>query len=207
MPLFPDPALEKQFQLLQQSSRYAVSLCQRKPELLAELLASGDLLRSYSEGELNHRLRDQLAGVVDRDVLGERLRLLRQREILRVIWRDFNRLADTMETTRDMSLLAECCIGRALDWLHDELALAHGEPCSAAGAQQRMLVIAMGKLGARELNLSSDVDLIFAYPEAGTTDTEQRPISNQEFFVKLGQRLIAALDQGTVEGFVFRVDM
>jgi glutamate-ammonia-ligase adenylyltransferase len=205
--VFPSPALEKQFQRLQHSSQYAVSLCQRKPELLAELLASGDLSRSYSEDELDHRLQDLLAGVVDRDILGERLRRLRQREMLRVIWRDFNRLAKTLETTRDMSLLAECCISRAQDWLHKELAQVHGEPRSSTGASQQMLVIAMGKLGARELNLSSDVDLIFAYPEAGTTDAGQRPISNQEFFIKLGQRLITALDQVTAEGFVFRVDM
>ena len=65
----------------------------------------------------------------------------------------------------------------------------------------------MGKMGAYELNISSDIDLIFAYPESGETQGGRRSVSNQEFFVRLGQKLIAALDRQTADGFVFRVDM
>ena len=70
-----------------------------------------------------------------------------------------------------------------------------------------MIVLAMGKLGARELNVSSDIDLIFAYPESGTTDGSEKQLSNEEFFTRVGRGVINALDQITAEGFVFRVDM
>jgi glutamate-ammonia-ligase adenylyltransferase len=207
VPAITDAALTGQYERLRRASRFAAKLCDRNPELLRELLASGDLQRSYEESELDGRLAAALTDVADRDVLLQRLRQLRQREILRVMWRDFNDLAPTMETTRDMSLLAEACIARAADWLHRELVTVCGEPLGDDGEPQRLLVIAMGKLGARELNLSSDVDLVFAYPESGQTQGGPRSISNQEFFIKLGQRLIKALDQTTVDGFVFRVDM
>ena len=64
-----------------------------------------------------------------------------------------------------------------------------------------------GKLGAHELNLTSDIDLIFGYPEGGETEGVKRPLDNQEFFIRLGQKLIKALDAITVDGFVFRTDM
>ena len=82
-----------------------------------------------------------------------------------------------------------------------------GKPLDSCGNEQKLLVIAMGKMGGGELNLSSDIDLIFAYPEAGETLGAKRSVSNQQFFERLGQRLIASLDAQTVDGFVFRVDM
>src|SRR5699024_6334898 len=72
---------------------------------------------------------------------------------------------------------------------------------------QQLVILGMGKLGAYELNLSSDVDLIFTYPEGGETQGAKRNIDNQEFFTRLGQKLIKALDTITVDGFVFRMDM
>src|SRR6185369_9541833 len=71
---------------------------------------------------------------------------------------------------------------------------------------QEMLVIAMGKLGGCELNVSSDVDLIFVYPEDGDTDG-RRSVSNQDFFSRLGRKLITSLQEITRDGYVFRVDM
>ncbi|MGK9568506.1 hypothetical protein O6461_24750, partial [Salmonella enterica subsp. enterica] len=76
-----------------------------------------------------------------------------------------------------------------------------------SGEAQHMVILGMGKLGAVELNLSSDIDLIFAYPEGGETVGVKRALDNQEFFIRLGQKLIKALDPMTVDGFVFRVDM
>ena len=83
----------------------------------------------------------------------------------------------------------------------------HGAPLTAEGARAQLWVMGMGKLGAHELNLSSDIDLIFGYPEGGETEGVKRPLDNQEFFIRLGQRLIKALDAITVDGFVFRTDM
>ncbi|HYM48643.1 MAG TPA: bifunctional [glutamate--ammonia ligase]-adenylyl-L-tyrosine phosphorylase/[glutamate--ammonia-ligase] adenylyltransferase, partial [Burkholderiaceae bacterium] len=90
-----------------------------------------------------------------------------------------------------------------------ELAAVHGIPRSTGGVPQDLLVVGMGKLGGGELNVSSDIDLIFVYDEDGETHGEnvRRRISNHEFFAQLGRRLIALLNDVTADGFVFRVDM
>lgn len=207
LPEIDDRELAGQLQRLLAASKFASALGQQHPDTMSELVASGDLKRRYSEDHLVKVLQQRLLGCDSGDELAIRLRRFRQREMLRIVWRDFNRLVATMETTRDTSLLAEACVNAAQQWWHQQLVVEFGEPRSADGGAQQLLVIAMGKLGARELNLSSDIDLIFSYPEAGRTDGNARSLSNQEFFIKLGQRLIAALDQTTAEGFVFRVDM
>jgi glutamate-ammonia-ligase adenylyltransferase len=82
----------------------------------------------------------------------------------------------------------------------------YGQPRSAAGAPQPLLVIAMGKLGGGELNFSSDVDLVLLFPEHGDTDGA-RAIANEEFFTRLGQALARLLGTPTADGFVLRVDL
>ncbi len=201
------PDLDAQQARFFAASRFARITCERHPDVLEELRASGDLEASYDDARLVQSLASRLEGCEDSDELNRRLRLFRRREMLRILWRDFNRLAPTLETTRDTSLLAEASIQQALDWWHRMLAAEHGEPQNSRGEPQRLVVLAMGKLGAWELNVSSDIDLIFCYPDRGETVGGSRPLSNQEFFIKLGQRLIGALDQVTVDGFVFRVDM
>ncbi|MEM1155992.1 MAG: bifunctional [glutamate--ammonia ligase]-adenylyl-L-tyrosine phosphorylase/[glutamate--ammonia-ligase] adenylyltransferase, partial [Pseudomonadota bacterium] len=142
------------------------------------------------------------------EAIADVLRRFRQRHIVRIVWRDFCRLADTIETMRDMTLLAEACISAAVQFSHKQFAQRFGTPIGRdSGAGQEMIVLAMGKLGASELNVSSDVDLIFVYPEKGETDSETNRISNEEFFTRVGRSVIQLLDQVTAEGFVFRVDM
>ena len=194
----------RQFDRVMAASRYASQLCRQTPQLVQALIESGDLEISYAEDWYQWELHTRLQGCVDRPGLHKELRQLRQREWLRIVWRDFCRLADTMETTRDLSLLAEACVEQAQQFLHRELVEEHGQPRGPDRKRQQLLVLAMGKLGGRELNLSSDIDLIFVYPEAGVTDAG---LGNQEFFLRLGQRLITALEQVTEDGFVFRVDM
>src|SRR5690606_18524315 len=110
--------------------------------------------------------------------------------------------------TQELSRFADTAIALAADYHYRALVNLHGVPRGKTSGQiQPFMVIGMGKLGARELNLSSDIDLIFTFPEAGDTDHPSRSLSNQDFFVKLGQRLIRSLDTTTVGGFVFRVDM
>lgn len=137
----------------------------------------------------------------------EFLRCQRNRAMARIIWRDFNRLASTMETTAELTFMAEAALQATLNYHFPRLCQQLGTPTDGEGRVQPMLILGMGKLGAWELNLSSDIDLIFAYPRAGETEGARRPVSNQEFFTKLGQRLIRSLDQVTAYGFVFRVDM
>ena len=139
------------------------------------------------------------------------LRVLRRRVMVQTIWRDLLRIADTLTTTRTVSDLADETVCQSINYFHQQLANRHGQPIGKhSKTEQRLLVLGMGKLGAYELNLSSDIDLIFCYPESGATTGDangRRDLSNQEFFIKLGQKLIAALDNQTIDGFVFRTDM
>lgn len=135
------------------------------------------------------------------------LRRLRRREQSRLILRLLAGVSPLPELTRELSDFADASIALAANQAHQEVALLHGQPIGQnSGHVQQLVVIGMGKLGGQELNLSSDIDLIFTYPEEGETDG-RRSISNQEFFIKVGQRLIALLDAVTADGFVFRVDM
>jgi glutamate-ammonia-ligase adenylyltransferase len=171
-------------------------------------VAEGWLERTLQPGQMLGLLVQALAGCDDEDELARRLRRFRNRQQLRIIWRDVNRLADLGETCRDLSNLADACVDQACQWLHVRLCAQFGTPIgNRSGTPQQLVVLGMGKLGAYELNLSSDIDLIFGYEEGGETEGVKRSLDNQEFFTRLGQRLIKALDAITVDGFVFRTDM
>ncbi|MBB3062077.1 bifunctional [glutamate--ammonia ligase]-adenylyl-L-tyrosine phosphorylase/[glutamate--ammonia-ligase] adenylyltransferase [Microbulbifer rhizosphaerae] len=170
--------------------------CCRTPELLPDLLQSEDLGLDTSA----------LENIDSEEALDRELRRLRNRAIAEAIWRDFAGQWDIPRVCTRLSDLAETCIQTALDWHHRELAGRYGEPRDDSGNPQSLVVLGMGKLGARELNLSSDIDLILAYHSPGHTDGEQS-LENQKFFQRLGQRLIKSLDAITADGFVFRVDM
>lgn len=136
------------------------------------------------------------------------LRRFRGREMLRLLWRDFSRRADLDDTLRDISDLADCVIRLALERAERQLEPRYGHPIGRdSGTRQELVVLGMGKLGGRELNLSSDIDLIFTYPESGQTEGGRNEVSNQEYFIKVGQTVIRLLDAVTADGFVFRVDM
>lgn len=200
-----EPVLREQLLRVWEASDYVVQTCQRDIELLPELWQSGDLARCYPAGEYAGRLGNRLEEAADEASLARELRHFRRREMVRIIWRDLTRLAPLAETLEDLSALADACIDRALDRIYAWTAADLGTPRDAAGEAQPLVVLGMGKLGARELNLSSDIDLIFAYPEAGQTDGPRHP-TNEQFFIRVCQRLVQALDNHTPEGFVFRVD-
>ena len=135
------------------------------------------------------------------------LRRLRQRVWLRVAGRDLSGLGNLQEVMATMTDLAEVSIGAAQSRAHQEMVDRYGFPIGAeTGLPQQLIVVAMGKLGGAELNVSSDVDLIFVYPEEGETNGV-RVLSNHEFFTYVGKQIIAALADVTADGFVFRVDM
>ena len=150
-------------------SPFAAELLRRRPGLLPGLIAGNFLARGLAPGELSTELSAALSE--PEAELGVVLRQFRQRHMLRIVWRDFCKLASTLETTAEVSALAECCIRAAQAHCHRALVAKHGEPRGRdSGEAQQLIVLAMGKLGARELNLSSDIDLIFTYPEPGQTD-------------------------------------
>lgn len=156
---------------------------------------------------------DLLAGLpaaLDEDSLKPALRGLRQRAWARLAARDLAGLADLAEVTHSMTLMAEVSLRLAQQVLGAALTARYGTPRNAAGETQQLMIIAMGKLGGGELNVSSDIDLIFLYAEDGETDGRDsglKSIDNFEFFTRLARQLINALADITGEGQVFRVDM
>ncbi|MEJ2060260.1 MAG: bifunctional [glutamate--ammonia ligase]-adenylyl-L-tyrosine phosphorylase/[glutamate--ammonia-ligase] adenylyltransferase [Gammaproteobacteria bacterium] len=200
------PALPDSLPLVWAVSDFAAQTCTRYPELLADLLGSGDLRRTYGCEDFPARARTALRGVGDEAGLLGALRHFRHREMLRIAWRDLDGSADLQETLCDLSHLAEACTDAALEWLYADHCRRYGTPRSKSGEPQQLVVLGMGKLGGEELNFSSDIDLIFGYPRPGYTDGV-RQLDNQQFFIRLGQRLIRALNEHTADGFVYRVDM
>ncbi|MEW8027461.1 MAG: bifunctional [glutamate--ammonia ligase]-adenylyl-L-tyrosine phosphorylase/[glutamate--ammonia-ligase] adenylyltransferase [Candidatus Thiodiazotropha sp.] len=188
-----------------EASDYVVQCALRHVELLPDLYREGDLNSSFREGEMAQRLAVVLQSVNDETGLSRALRDFRRRQMVRIIWRDLAGLAPLDETLEDLSALADSCIDRALQKLYAWFCDQMGTPRNQEGVAQPLVVLGMGKLGARELNLSSDIDLIFAYPETGQTDGV-RQFTNEQFFIRLCQRLVQVLDNHTGDGFVFRVD-
>lgn len=135
------------------------------------------------------------------------LRLFRRHMLVRIAWMQALEQASTGQSLTQLSTLAEVLITAARDWVWQDCCRDFGTPCNAAGEAQPMLILGMGKLGGGELNFSSDIDLIFAWPENGVTHGGRRELDNAQFFTRMGQRLIKVLDQPTVDGFVYRVDM
>ena len=191
-------------------SEFVAESCCSSPRLLFDLLDSGDLQRVYTEQDYIERLSARLVDVATEEALMRELRLFRRREQVRIIWRDLSRSASLLQTTTEVSWLADVCIDLALQWLYQQACDKWGTPSTLVNGEwvpQQLVVIGMGKLGARELNVSSDIDLMFTYQGKGSTQGGSRELDNQEFFVKLGQKLIQVLDTRTADGFVFRVDM
>lgn len=199
--------LAEQMALVWAASDYAANLCIEKPALLVQLVKSEELLHLIRD-DYAPQLRQALADLSDEPdeaALKSRLRQFQQQQMLRLIWRDVCQSSSVRETAAEVSALAEACLDVTLQRLHQWAVQVHGQPVGErSGQPQQLVVLGMGKLGASELNLSSDIDLIFAYPESGETD---KGVSCQQFFLRLGQQLVDALDAVTADGFVFRVDM
>ncbi len=209
--LLPESILAEEFfrQLTRAfvASEFIAKTSARTPALLLELIESGALFRAQTDEDLAAFAVNINAGINDADV-DARLRRARNKAMIRVIWRDLNRLASMSEVTAELSRFADTSIQLAAEYHYRALEKIYGTPIGReSGKTQPFMVLGMGKLGAGELNISSDIDLIFTFPEGGETNHASRAISNQEFFVKLGQRLIKSLDTITADGFVFRVDM
>lgn len=175
------------------------------PHWLAELESAppqADEWQQYGEW-----LQAALATVNDEAALMHELRLFRRRVMVRIAWAQALSLVDDTDILQQLSHLAETLIVSARDWLYDACCREWGTPCSQEGIPQPLLILGMGKLGGGELNFSSDIDLIFAWPEHGSTQGGRRELDNAQFFTRMGQRLIKVLDQPTQDGFVYRVDM
>jgi glutamate-ammonia-ligase adenylyltransferase len=186
------------------ASDFIAQACACDGELLSDLTARYGLMRRSAPGDFAARAPAAGAGS-DAQMLSL-LRRWRRREMVRIAWRALAGWSEVEETLADLSDFADAAIRIALEHARQALTARYGEPRSAAGAVQPLVVVAMGKLGGRELNFSSDVDLMLLFPEHGETDGA-RPIANEELFTRLGQALIRLLETPTQDGFTLRVDM
>lgn len=178
----------------------------RHPLMLHDLLQSNDLFRIYDEKEYLSKLEDGIFNLTGQESLETLLRHFRRREMVRIAWRDLAGWSDLHEAMNELSCLAEVCLNHALTVLYEQFCLEHGTPVDDHGKAQRLVVIGMGKLGARELNFSSDIDLIFSYPSSGSAVNGLISTENDNFFARLCRRLITVFSLPTPDGFVFRVD-
>ena len=143
----------------------------------------------------------------DEEEMSRQLRILRRHVVCQIMVRDLCRLAPLSEVTSSITLFADFAVNTALVYAENHYEHMYGKPLGAfTGNEQHLTVVGMGKMGGYELNVSSDIDLIFVFPEAGDTNGK-RPKSNVEFFTKVGQKTISLLNDITAEGQVFRVDM
>lgn len=188
-------------------SSFVANSCIRRPQLLAELASSGDLRRSYEPTRYTEIVSRCTENVQNDTDLSRVLRDCRRREMVRIACRDLAGWADLTETMTSLSAFAGACLEQSLAYLQEQLVREYGTPTGSNDRPQQLVVIAMGKLGGCELNFSSDIDLIFAYPESGTTRGGATAVSNEEFFTRLCRRLVSAIGATTREGIVFRVDL
>ena len=210
MQTLSDHLIHPEFSALQRAYLRRLEVCS---PFVSRMLAKDanlleDLLKNlhipYTLEEMQSFIAKQ--AITDENSLKKSLRQLRKYVMARMICRDLNGFADLHEMMHTTSTLAECVINTAIDFLNTWLVESYGQPVDGQGYPQHLIVIGMGKLGGGELNVSSDIDLIFAYAAEGET-TGEKSISNQDFFVRLAKKLIAVIDEITEDGFVFRVDM
>ena len=175
------------------------------PEWLAELESAPPLADEWQHYGV--WLQQALADVGDESALMRELRLFRRRIMVRIAWAQTLSRVTEESILQQLSHLAETLIIAARDWLYDACCREWGTPCNPDGVPQPLLILGMGKLGGGELNFSSDIDLIFAWPEHGSTQGGRRELDNAQFFTRMGQLLIKVLDQPTMDGFVYRGDM
>lgn len=212
--LASDAEFAKELQAVWSASDYVAEICVQSPGLVVDLKKAGELDRDHKrdfaeELELRISALKNLVEAEQDSGLKKILRTYHRRQMLRIIWRDVCQKADVAEICADISALADAALDAALNVLHEKCVEQWGVPIGRrTETEQRLVILGMGKLGANELNLSSDIDLMFAYPEGGDTRNQSgESITNQQFFTRLGQSLIDAIDTVTSEGFVFRVDM
>lgn len=197
------PAALTILQRLLSSSGFINRTLMQQPELLAEFTEPARLsLALQQQPDVLQQL-----DLGDEAAVFSRLRRYRNAQLCRILAADILQLQPVTASLVQVSQLAERLINTAYHWAYQQLAAQWGTPCDDAGQPMPLLILGMGKLGGGELNFSSDIDLIFTYPANGETSGGRRSCEHQQFFTRLGQKIIAALHQVTADGFAYRVDM
>ncbi|WP_213999523.1 bifunctional [glutamate--ammonia ligase]-adenylyl-L-tyrosine phosphorylase/[glutamate--ammonia-ligase] adenylyltransferase [Arsukibacterium sp.] len=199
-------ATEQQQQLitLLKASLFLGRTLTQQPELTALLLDKSALVQQLKQPWVDPLSRVELT---DEAAVFRSLRRYRNQALAMLLTADIYQLQSTEQGLARVSALADCLINSAYRWAYQLQQQQNGTPYDEQGVAMPMLILGMGKLGGKELNFSSDIDLIFTYPGHGETRDGRRTLEHQQFFTKVGQKLIAALHQATADGFVYRVDM
>ncbi|MDE3072164.1 MAG: bifunctional [glutamate--ammonia ligase]-adenylyl-L-tyrosine phosphorylase/[glutamate--ammonia-ligase] adenylyltransferase, partial [Pseudomonadota bacterium] len=201
VPLHDDAGVAERIRRTLLASDFAFDVWCRQPQLLAPQ----GLERLRSGNDAGARI-EALRLPADEAACMLALRRFRHAEALRLLFRDVNGLDQLPETLSATSVLYEELLGVALAWSERALAARYGHSRGNDGARQRMVVLGFGKLGGSELNFSSDIDLVLAYPQGGQSDGP-RPLDNSEYFVRLGRQLVRLLHEPTMDGICARVDL
>jgi glutamate-ammonia-ligase adenylyltransferase len=205
-------------------SPYLEKVAKQYPEFIDRLVLSGDSTGRCSRpsheewvAELQIDLNSMLEERTAVTLLGSELeslqhtvlRRFRHRKMFRILWRDLTGVSTLYDSLHELSTLADACVIVADQWAYTSLITRYGIPRNSEGKEQRLIVLGMGKLGGYELNVSSDIDLICIWPDAGKTDgdeTGRRVVDASEFFRRSVQLFTRLLNSTTADGFAFRVD-
>ncbi|MGP9704092.1 bifunctional [glutamate--ammonia ligase]-adenylyl-L-tyrosine phosphorylase/[glutamate--ammonia-ligase] adenylyltransferase [Psychrobacter sp. AOP31-E1-50] len=208
-----------QLQVLQTASEFAYQIWERRTVSCQTFLRSYPLDQTLTRQQIDDLIQDYTLDenyqLADEVKVMRGLRHLRTLLMMRWIWQDALQVIKLEQLTDELSEFAAGCISFAKDYTYQNLIDQYGEPTFIDDKGQvqidDMAIMAMGKLGAHELNLSSDIDLIFVHQALGETNGDKakgtRSIDNKRFMTRLGQGIIKLLDHNTADGFVFRVDM
>jgi len=194
------------FQLAITLSDFVLTSAQQAPELVLELFVSKSVYLKTTPPYAS-LLEELLIDCQSEEQLHRILRRFRLQQMVNIAIADLVLNIELESSLERLSLLADALIQVSLDWLTQFCQNKWGTPTDVSGETQSLLVYGMGKLGGKELNFSSDIDLIFVYPHSGETHGCRRSLDNQQFFTRLAQKLITSLHQHTADGFVYRVDM
>ncbi len=193
-------------------SDFVAQTCIRRPDVIYQLLKQ-DISLDRNLNDYTRQVQSILSECGDASVnarekdvkIMQGLRQLRQQEMVRIAWRDLASLVSPEQILFELSDLAEVMVAQTLAYIETDFSRIHGQPVNSMGEPVSLVVLAMGKMGGRELNFSSDIDLILAYAEDGETPGP-RCTSHHEFFLNVARKLIKYLHEVTVDGFVYRVD-
>jgi len=188
------------------ASEFCIEMAQRFPSRVLTLLTDKEIYRDYSENEYVERLQALIPDSEDDAEFGRVMREFRNQEMLRLAWRDIVCQVELEVTLRELSWLADAAIRVGIDTLEQWQSQDAGAPSDPLGNPVKLVILAMGKLGAYELNYSSDIDLIFTYSEDGVIKDHPKELSHREYFIRLCQRFVKLLSDNSAYGFVFRVD-
>jgi [glutamine synthetase] adenylyltransferase / [glutamine synthetase]-adenylyl-L-tyrosine phosphorylase len=216
--LHASPRLAATLSTLFGGSQYLTDTVLQDPSIVEWLESEGQLYTSRTKEEMAHDLTDWLEHGISLEDRFRILRRFRKREMVRIGLRDLTRQGDLVETTEDLSNLADVCLSGAYEVCFQELAARYGRPMDLDDRGQpqpsEFAILGLGKLGGQELNFSSDIDLMFLYTCDGETSSGKdaaghitQRITNHEFYTRLARLLLKAIHDITADGNVYRVDL